>query len=478
MVPPPNCPLEQKQSAAAQPWRNVRGIGLVVSGLVALLLLAYWRAIFGGETFVLHDHLIYTLPSRAHLIDALSHGRLPQWWGAIGLGAPFAANPNHCALYPPAWLAALFPASVGADVVLLLHLFWLGLGGALLARRFGAGPGGALLAGGALATSGFATSVAVNSLPPITFAWTPWLAWSACGLAAATDRGSAWRKTAVVATCAAMQILSGEPAGAITSVLLSAFVTLLQAPRRALALARFAGALCFALLLACLALIPAVELLRQTTRAAGLATAKAGVWSLHPLRLLEFFWPRILGDPGDPVLHAARAASLCQLSDSDEPSSATVISYARATREHSAFSRPMRCQSVSRLRRCPVPIAVASRPRPSSIFLSKRSCMAASLSRRSADRHRMKVSLLPSGAGTSFTSIPSRTVCQLPSSSADSTLRSMTRGVPTRYAPLCARKASRFFSLATPRSKTQTREAFPYSASIFAVAWSVLQGLS
>jgi hypothetical protein len=284
-------------------------VALVFGGLTLVLLAAHGRAIFGGETFVLHDHLIYTLPSRAHLVDALAHGRLAEWWGAIGLGAPFAANPNHGALYPPAWLAACFSPSVGADAVVLLHLLWLGLGGAMLAARLSAGRTGAMLAGGMLMTSGFATSIAVNALPPITFAWTPWLAWAACGLATAPERRSRWRAAAVLGLCAAMQLVSGEPAGIITSLLLSAFLTLVLAQRRVLALGRFAAAIGFALLLSAFALLPAVGLLLETNRAGGLALADAGAWSLHPFRLVELFWPRVLGSPGDPALHLARAVA-------------------------------------------------------------------------------------------------------------------------------------------------------------------------
>ena len=279
------------------------------AGLALVLLAAHGRAILGGETFVLHDHLIYTLPSRAHLVDALAHGRLAEWWGGIGLGAPFAANPNHGALYPPAWLAAGFSPSVGADVVVLLHLLWLGLGGAVLAARLSAGRTGALLAGGLLMTSGFATSIAVNALPPLTFAWTPWLGWAAAGLATAPDRRRAWRGAAVVALCAAMQLVSCEPAGVITSLLLSAFLTLVLARRRLLALAGFAAAVGFALLLSAFVLFPAVGLLLETNRAGGITLADAGAWSLHPLRLVELFWPRVLGAPGDPALHLARAVA-------------------------------------------------------------------------------------------------------------------------------------------------------------------------
>ncbi len=305
---PADAPSGFALGGVGHPWGH-RDLALLGAGLVLLLLIAYARVVLGGATFVLHDHLIYTLPSRAHLVDALAHGRLAEWWTGIGLGAPFAANANHGAFYPPAYLAALGPRSAGSDLVVLLHLFWLGLGGALLAARLSAGRAGALLAGGLLMTSGFASALVVNALPVITLAWTPWLSWAAAGLAKANDRQGSWRGIAVVALCAALQFLSGEPAGLITSFFLATLFTLVLAPRRLLALARFAAATVLSLWLSAFALLPAVYLLFESNRAGGIALADAGAWSLHPLRLLELFWPRVLGSPTDPTLHLARAVA-------------------------------------------------------------------------------------------------------------------------------------------------------------------------
>ena len=106
-----------------------------------------------------------------------------------------------------------------------------------------------------------------------------------------------------------MQLLAGDPAAVITSVLLSSLITVLRAPRRALGLLRFAGVLGFALVLTSVSLLPAIGLLFESRRASGLPMAEAAGWSMHPWRLLELFWPRILGSPGDSVLNAARAVA-------------------------------------------------------------------------------------------------------------------------------------------------------------------------
>jgi hypothetical protein len=59
-----------------------------------------------GDTFVLRDHLTLNLPSRAHLAASLRGGDIPEWWGGVGLGVPFAANPLNGVTYAPTWLVS------------------------------------------------------------------------------------------------------------------------------------------------------------------------------------------------------------------------------------------------------------------------------------------------------------------------------------------------------------------------------------
>src|SRR4051812_39113359 len=102
--------------------------------LAAITLIVFARVIFGGETFVLRDHISYVGPSRMYLHAALHAGRFPGWWGQIGLGAPYAANPSHDVFYPPVLLLAyILPGRIAADWIVILHIFWAGLGGAAFA---------------------------------------------------------------------------------------------------------------------------------------------------------------------------------------------------------------------------------------------------------------------------------------------------------------------------------------------------------
>jgi hypothetical protein len=59
------------------------------------------------------------------------------------------------------------------------------------------------------------------------------------------------------------------------------------------------AALALALLVASAALVPALSLMSLSERAGGLAIERAEIWSLHPVRLLEFVAPGALGNPSD-----------------------------------------------------------------------------------------------------------------------------------------------------------------------------------
>lgn len=279
----------------------------------ALLALAYHRILFLGQTFIERDALRFALPSREFLAHALRSGRLPEWLDAVGLGAPFAANPVHETLAPLGWALALVPGALGCDLYNLLHLLIGALGAAAFARRLGAGTAGSVVAGAALALGGYVTSMVPNNLAPA-LAWTPWVAWAAdrLGCAFATDRripanpprptgppagsiaGRPSHAVAALAVALALQLLAGEPGSVLIAGLTALIVVMARAGRRPRALGSLAVATAAALPLAAVAMLPALLLLRESARGAGLD--QGGLeWSLLPARLIETIWPAAFG---------------------------------------------------------------------------------------------------------------------------------------------------------------------------------------
>ena len=267
-------------------------------GLLAILgvcALSYLRSLAFGEMLALRDHLFFTLPARDFLASAIRGGHFPEWWDGVGLGMAFAGNPGYLATYPPAWLHALFPMPFAVDFVLLLHVAWMAVGQALLARRWGAGTWGSVLAGGLLATAGYVASVSVNGVPIPTLAWTPWVAWAADRLAQRTQL----RPAVVVAMLFGAQIMSGDPAGVVTSALLAGLIVLARAERRGRAIGALMAAFVGGAVLAAGTILPAAATLAGSERAHGLSLVHSGTWSMHPLRIFELIWPRLYGDPFD-----------------------------------------------------------------------------------------------------------------------------------------------------------------------------------
>jgi len=264
------------------------------AGLAAVLVLAYLRVLFFGETFAVRDHLTWTLPSRAFLAESLRHGHWPEWWDALRLGERFAADPNNGVTYPMAWLVALVDPLVGADLLLLLHLLLAGTGTVLFARRLGASRLGAFFGASTLMTSGYLTSMIVNGSILMALGWMPLLAWAALGIAQVEERKDYVGRALVFAGVLAGSVASGNPAQVNNSVLAGAIV-LFCASRRGLAFGVLSAAGVLGLAMGAASLLPPLLTLADSARAAGLSLEQSGAWSMHPLRLIELVWPQFLG---------------------------------------------------------------------------------------------------------------------------------------------------------------------------------------
>lgn len=286
---------------------GARARAWLVTALGLTVVLAYAACLVGGVTFVGRDHLTHTLPGKTFLAQALADGMFPQWWNGVDLGVAFAANPNHSALYPPAWLLALLPMPWAADALLIGHVFVAGVGSALLARRLGADHRGAFVGGTAFMLSGFVTSTVVHGGPLLTLAWTPWVAVAALQVARSEHVDA--RRVLVLAGAIAAQLLAGDPSIAVITALVAFAMAVAGARRRGRAAALVAVAYAGGAVMAAVVLLPAVLFAAHSERGAGIASDVATAWSMHPLRVLETLWPGLLGDPNDTTRFLARAVA-------------------------------------------------------------------------------------------------------------------------------------------------------------------------
>lgn len=104
-------------------------------------------------------------------------GEIPLWSQTILSGYPFSANPLSGLHYPPGWLALIFPQPFGLNLVMFLHIIWLGVGMYYFLRGEELDHLPALL--GALAVESMPKLFAHLGAGHVTLvyavAWTPWL---------------------------------------------------------------------------------------------------------------------------------------------------------------------------------------------------------------------------------------------------------------------------------------------------------------
>jgi hypothetical protein len=206
-------------------------------------------AAFLGRPVSGRDIPAYFVPLREGTAAVLSGSRGPFWNPNVGCGEPYFANPQSGLLYPPAWLASVLPPTIAVGVEAGLHLAFLGLGCALLARRLGAGAWLDVAAGwGVVAAGPVLGAVGVlNNLDSL--AWMPWLCWAALE-----------ERAVLVTVFAAASYLAAEPQLTLTSGL----VALSLAPRR-----RVLGALVLAVGLVAVQAVPFASWVRGGNRGPG-----------------------------------------------------------------------------------------------------------------------------------------------------------------------------------------------------------------
>lgn len=243
------------------------------------------------------------VPWWAQAYRMLAAGELPLWNPLVGGGAPLLANYQSALLYPPTWiyflLAAIGGVSLmawGQGLLLAAHLAWAGLGMSRLVRRLGHSPLAQTVAGLAFGMSGYLVARAHFLSINAAVAWLPWILLTAYNLVYKPDR----RSLLWLAAALALQWLAGHAQIATYTLLLVVAWLLFWSWRaeerwRIWRLALSAGGL--ALLLSAAQLLPTLEYLLNSQRAASVDPAGAFTYSFWPWRLIALFAPNFFGNP-------------------------------------------------------------------------------------------------------------------------------------------------------------------------------------
>src|SRR5512144_651278 len=198
--------------------------GLAVTVLFCLPLLP---EILGTRRLVFRDAHVTHWPWRRIATDSLAAGRVPFVNVTASGGEPLLANPNASLLYPTMLLEKILAPAAAFNLHYLLHVLWAFFGARALARRLELAGGPAFFSAVAFAFSGIMMSYGsafANS--GASASWLPWCAAATLDLVRA--RGAAKTLSAVAAAAIGfgLQLLAGEPALSILTILFAAFLGL------------------------------------------------------------------------------------------------------------------------------------------------------------------------------------------------------------------------------------------------------------
>lgn len=262
---------------------------LPVSYAVVLLGSLLWNS---ELALLFRDIGSLTLPAKHAWVESVrAFGELPQWNPLVVGGAPFLADPSFATYHPLNFVFLLFPTKLlgfAHTWYLALHLPLAFAGYFIFFRRlsgqafFGALAALAMACSGQM-VSGFYQSGSLGGIAAagwLFYFWWRYLESGRIGFLAASS------------FFLVLPVYCGDPQWSylLAVFFLPAFAFGQVSPRSAVgALLRLFG---LALLAASPQLLPTLDLLFETKRSLGASTlTTTETWSLHPLRLLEWFFP-------------------------------------------------------------------------------------------------------------------------------------------------------------------------------------------
>ncbi len=263
--------------------------------LTLVVILFYAPVVLLGRVFYLKDAQLVVYPTRLLLRQRLLAFDLPQWLPQLDMGMPFLANPSNGVLYPLNLLLLLpAPWCVGAFIV--SHAVIAVVGAWCLLRALRVTAAASAIGAIAFALGGYMVSLTWVANYMMSLAWLPWvalMAWRAMRSRRISD-------AALTGLVWSIQILCGEPQGVVLTgwfivALVLGFPCRIKQKWRQLMLLGISA--CIAICVALPQILPALELIPRSRRAAGIQLSEASHWSLHPLRLLELLVPNLFGNP-------------------------------------------------------------------------------------------------------------------------------------------------------------------------------------
>ncbi len=275
--------------------------------LIMMPLILFWRIVLAGRVLVWGVPLLQFYPWQQWAVEMWRSGHVPLWNPWLGNGAPLAANLQSAVFYPLNALYLVLPVEQAMGYTAVLHVMLAGLALYAWGRAFGLRPLAALVGALAFQLSQFLIARLGFVSITATFPWTAVWLWRA-EVFAQRRRPSdvVW-----LALSIGMGLLAGHAQTAGLGLIVMVLYATIRMAQEARSKTQNAGhslrasviglssSVVLGFALTAVQLLPASELTAQSQRSSGLDYEFAVTHSLHPLRLLTFFAPDLMGHPAD-----------------------------------------------------------------------------------------------------------------------------------------------------------------------------------
>jgi hypothetical protein len=293
-------PLVARVVVARRALRR-RGDAAVALGLLLLPLVVFAPLALVRATFYYHDVQHYFYPYHRLAADLIAQGHPPLWNPYAFSGIPLIGDGQTALFYPPNWLFFFLPGVAALNYDVLLQFCIAGLGMYLAMRSLELQGLPAFVAAVAYMFGGFMTARVIHLSILSGAALLPWVFF---GVERAL-RATRLRWVAVAAVVVAVQTVAGHPQVPIYTALALSLYTVLRAVERTITTGRwrwlvrlplrFAAIYTLGYGLAAIQLLPWIELVRLSPRAAEASFEFVFGSSMHGSEWLLFLFPYLYG---------------------------------------------------------------------------------------------------------------------------------------------------------------------------------------
>jgi hypothetical protein len=257
---------------------------------IALFFLVFREFFFTNRVFYERDSTVVEVPVKKLTVQLLKEGNFALWTDAHGNGQPFLANPKNAIFYPTTWLYLILPLFTAFKLHYLIHalLGWLGLyllcGSYSLSRR-ASFLGASLFSFSGMYLSSFEFYNHIAAL-----CWMPWIL-----LLLSLEPRPGRSRLVSLSLFWALMILAGAPEFIPMTLVLAAGQAFFTAGAWKKRLSIAVLSLLLATVLSAVQVLPSVELLGRTGRA-----AQSAQWPLELIQLFNMPFPHFLGNDREP----------------------------------------------------------------------------------------------------------------------------------------------------------------------------------